>query len=513
MDPDGTGVEFQDLPSMLAFAAKARPDKAALIFEGRTISWGQLHDRVERAAQLLVEAGLRPLDNVAILAESCPAALELFLGTLRAGGCAVPLSGWDDPATSARKLDDARPRVVVLSQRMHPLLSELPGSVSRVALDFGEPGWIGYQGARPTGSVALVRPRPDNPFDIIYSSGTTGIPKGIVHSHRMRSFQVERMARFGLGPDATTLISTPLSSNTTLVALLPALAGGGTVVLMPRFDAGRFLELCEAHRVTHAMLVPVQYRRILDHPRFDSFDSSSFRVKFSTAAPLSVAWKERILACWPGRLVEIYGATEGGCTTLLDAGAHPDKLHTVGWPAEGVEVRILDSRGRPLPAGEVGRIAGRAVSMMSGYHGKPWLTEEITWRDESGRAFYETGDLGRIDPDGCLELSGRRQDVIISGGFNIHPCDLEDVLAAHEAVAEVAVIAVPSERWGETPLALVVLVPGAREGEGDLLDWANARLGKVQRLSAVRLRSELPRDALGKLRRRALREPFLDRAD
>jgi acyl-CoA synthetase (AMP-forming)/AMP-acid ligase II len=354
-----------------------------------------------------------------------------------------------------------------------------------------------------------VRVDPDAPFNLIYSSGTTGTPKGIVQSHRMRWSHVRRGDVFGYGPEAITLQSTPLYSNTTLVSVLPTLALGGTLVLVPKFDAGQFLRLAERHRVTHAMLVPVQYDRILAHPEFDRTDLSSFRMKFCTSAPFSAQLKAEVLRRWPGGLVEYFGMTEGGGTLVLVAHEFPNKLHTVGTPAEGHEIRVVDEQGCEVGRGEVGEIVGWSpMAMMNGYHGRPDATAAAEWHDGAGKRFIRTGDLGSIDADGFFTIVGRRKDVIISGGFNIYPVDLETQLIAHPAVAEAAVVGVPSTRWGETPVAFVVLAPGQTADPEALRAFANARLGNTQRLSDVSLVSALPRSAIGKILKRELRTMY-----
>ena len=210
--------------------------------------------------------------------------------------------------------------------------------------------------------------------------------------------------------------------------------------------------------------------------------------------------------------------TEGGGTCILEAHAHPDKLHTVGRPAPGHDIRLIDDAGHELGAGATGEVVGHSASMMTGYHGQPEKTREAEWFDATGKRFIRTGDVGRFDADGFLTLLDRKKDLIISGGFNVYPSDLEDVLREHPAVQEVAVVGVPSSRWGETPVAFVVLrpaPPGARpDGPAaaqaqlgsDLLAWANARLGKTQRLHRVELLAELPRSAIGKVLKRELRD-------
>ena len=290
--------------------------------------------------------------------------------------------------------------------------------------------------------------------------------------------------------------------------MLPTLYHGGTLVLMAKFDAHRFLQLAETHRVTHAMLVPVQYQRILAQPDFDRFDLSSFKLKLCTSAPLRSAVIADAMARWPGNLREVYGLTEGGISTSLDCAAHPDKWDSVGVPTQGAEVRVIGEDDRELPRGATGEIVGRAISMMRGYVNRPELTREILWTSPEGEVYYRSGDMGRIDEDGFIYILDRRKDMIISGGFNIYPVDLEKVLLSHPAVADATIIGIPSEHWGETPLGLVVLQPDRNETENGILEWANTQLGKSQRLAAIEFRATLPRSAIGKVLKRELRAPY-----
>ena len=277
--------------------------------------------------------------------------------------------------------------------------------------------WLAPYDPRP----APVAIGPHWPFNIIYSSGTTGEPKGIVQPHAMRWAHLQRGPTYGYGADTITVVSTPLYSNTTLVAALPTLALGGTAVLMDKFEPRAFLALAESHRATHAMLVPVQYGRIMALEDFGRHDLSSFRMKFSTSAPFAADLKADVLARWPGGLVEYYGMTEGGGTCVLAAHLHPDKLHTVGVPAPGHDIRLIDDADRELARGETGEVVGRSPAMMTGYHNRPGLTAETEWRDAQGQVFIRTGDVGRFDADGFLVLVDRKKDMVISGGFNIFP--------------------------------------------------------------------------------------------
>ncbi len=375
-----------------------------------------------------------------------------------------------------------------------------------VGLDEGAPGVPHDLFLAPEGSLpAPVAITEDMPFNIIYSSGTTGTPKGIVQSFGMRFGHVARAVAMGYGPETVTLLSTPLYSNTTLVSFFPTLGLGGAAVLMKKFDAVQYLALAQQHRATHTMLVPVQYSRLMARDDFDSYDLSSFVMKFCTSAPFSATLKADVLKRWPGGLIEYFGMTEGGGTCVLIAHIYPDKLHTVGMPAPGHDIRVIDEDGRELPRGEAGELVGRSELVMSGYHNRKDQTDAATWVSPDGLAFIRTGDVGRFDADGFVELMDRKKDMIISGGFNSYPSDLEAVLRQHPDVADVAVVGVPSADWGETPVAFVV----SRGADAAALRaFANERVGKTQRISAVELIDELPRSHIGEILKRDLRDAY-----
>ncbi|WP_067107373.1 class I adenylate-forming enzyme family protein [Sphingopyxis granuli] len=499
--------EFGTFERLFALHAKAFPDACALNCEGEEISYSALDALADRVAASLQRDGVEGRDVVAICASSSIAYVAVFIGTLRAGAAISPLSPTSTPDQLAAMVSDSGATHLFADGSVSRDLAGVEDGITakRVALDDGARGagfadWLLADGAAPT----PVPVEPHWAFNIIYSSGTTGTPKGIVQSHEMRWNHVGRLG--GYGPGSITMISTGLYSNTTLVVFLPALATGGTVVLMPKFDARRFLELSEQHRANYAMLVPVQYRRILDVPDFDRYDLSSYIMKFCTSAPFSAALKAEVLARWPGGLIEWYGMTEGGGSCQLIAHEHPDKLHTVGQPLPGHEIRVIDADGKFAAPGEVGEVVGRSGAMMNGYHNKPDKTAEAEWYSPEGDRYIRTGDLASVDEDGFFTLIGRKKDMIISGGFNIYPVDLEAALVAHDAVREAAVIGVPSRDWGETPVGFVTLVPGG-QAHGDMLrDFANARLGKTQRLSEVRVVDALPRSAIGKILKRELQD-------
>jgi len=503
---------FGLVPHLIHVHAAERPSQLAIVQDERRYTFAELDAEVDRFAASLQREGLKRGDAIAICANTSPEYAIAYIGALRAGVIVAPLAPSSTPDSLATMVADADAKLFFIDASVEktvaPVLQQIKARL--VAFDDSKQGaplstWLSPTGIQPT-PVAIP---PDLPFNIIYSSGTTGTPKGIVQSHAMRWVHVQRAVASEYGPNSVTMIATPLYSNTTLVSFFPTLARGGTVVLMAKFDAEKYLALAAKHRATHTMLVPVQYQRVMALPTFGNYDLSSFKMKQCTSAPFGAALKADILARWPGGLMEVYGMTEGGGTCTLAAHLYPDKLHTVGKPAPGHDIRLVDDNGKEVIPGEVGEVVGASPAMMNGYHNQPKKTAEAEWFDATGKRFIRTGDVGRFDADGFLTLMDRKKDMIISGGFNIYPSDLETVLRGHPDIADVAVIGVPSEKWGETPVAYVVRKPGTSIGEQAITEWNNERVGKTQRLAALLFLEQLPRSAIGKVLKRELRDAFV----
>ncbi|GAA5232738.1 acyl--CoA ligase [Verticiella sediminum] len=510
IDSSSPAAPLPGVPDRVRQQARQRPQATALVCGERRTRYGELDALADRVGAALQRQGLGMGDVVAVCAATSIEYVAVFLGAVRIGVAVAPLPTTVTAESLAAMAQNAPASLVFADAATTPLVRNAGLGELCVMLD-GDLGelapWPGAAAREPQ----PVRIDPRWPFNIIYSSGTTGTPKAIMQTHARRAAQAEHGKAFGYGPDAVTLLATPLYSNTTLVGLFATLAAGGAAVLMPKFDVRGYLELAQRERATHTMLVPVQYHRILAEPEFAAFDLSAFRLKICTGAPCPPELKREAVRRWPGGFMELYGTTEGGGSCVLEAHRYPDKLHTVGRPSGGSEFRVIDDGGRELPAGEAGEIVGRSEVMMDGYHGQAAAGRDLDWFDAQGRRFLRSGDIGYFDPDGFLVLVERKKDMIISDGFNVYPSDLEAQLRQHPGVLEAAVVGVPSERWGETPVGFVVRRAGSDADPQAILQWCNQRLGKIQRLAGVQLVAALPRNPLGKVLKRELRDAYLAR--
>lgn len=506
------------LDSLALFSAN-KPDATALSLLGEApLTWRELEQRSNQLAHALIELDIGPGQRICLLGDNSVVYVLVFLAALKAGVCVVPLPTLISPDALRRMIVEVEPAAVFVSaaywqswQIIAQGMSRTPPSV--VQLDRSSVSVAPLSVYQMFDSRAADRPTVEIAehafFNIIYSSGTTGAPKGIVHTHAFRSAQVRYVATMsGLSSDSRMLAATPMYSNSTITPFVSALTVGAEFVLTTHFSAQGLLEACALLNPTHVALVPVQIERVLDLPTFDAFCPRHPIIKISGAAKLSGDRKRELLQRWPGNLIECYGMSEGGPVTALDATRDIAHLDSVGKPLLDSDVRIIDDHGKEMNCGATGEIVGRSAMMMAGYYMKPDLTRKQEWQDRDGNTYLRTGDLGRFDEADFLHIVDRKKDVIISGGFNIYASDLEDVLKAHSDIADAAVVGVSSREWGETPIAFVQLRPERMTTTDSIREWANQRLGKLQRLAAIEVREELPRSGLGKVLKRQLREEF-----
>lgn len=498
-------AEFGSFPGLIQAWGAHRGDAPALHDGVITLSWRETADRVERIAARFQADGLERGQAVAILGTSTVDYALVFLAAIRAGGCAAPLTTSASPGQLAGMAADSGAMHLFIDRAKLDELGDFTLPIARqIVLDEELESFMAPAGT----AAASFDPVEGDPFNIIYSSGTTGVPKGIVHSHGMRWRQMTFRAAMNYGTDSRTLTSTPLYSNTTMAVFLPTMYSGGCASIMGKFDTEKWLQRAQDESVTHTMLVPVQYRRLMQFDRFADFDLSALKMKYCTSAPFPADLKAEVLKRMPGGLIEIYGMTEGGLACIFPVHEFPDKLHTVGRPAPGHFLKVLDEAGHEVPPGVAGELVGKSSTMMLGYKNQPDKTREGYWTNpEDGSTWQRMGDVGRVDEEGFVELVGRTKDVIISGGFNIFPIDLEAELAKDDRVIEAAVVGVPSESWGETPVGFVVLKCGVTdEVLEDIRTVANSRLGKTQRVAELYAIDEMPRSHIGKLLKTDLRE-------
>jgi acyl-CoA synthetase (AMP-forming)/AMP-acid ligase II len=505
------------LPDLVALHGKWRGARTALIEGERRLTWRQFERETARAANGLAALGLRSGDRVAVLMDNSLEMVILLFGILRFGGAAVPLNVSISDSAVARMIEDADARALFASGRHCRRIQELRAHSEavaravRVALSSAEPGWTEFNawlGAQSPEWHATVDPQQE--CNIIYSSGTTGSPKGIVHTHRSRMhWAVDLALVLRYRSDCVTLCSLGLFSNITWVAMLCTVLVGGTLVVMPSFDAAAAIELMARERISHGTFVPVQLKRLLGVADLERHDLSSLEAFMCCGSPLALDVKREFPRRFDCHLIELYGLTEGLCTILAPEDFER-KIESVGQPFIGTDLRIIGDDDQEVPQGQAGEIVGFSPLLMSGYHGNDAASGEATWTDPQGRRWLRTGDLGRLDADGFLYIVDRKKDMILSGGQNIYPADIEAVMRTHPGVAEVAVIGVRSLQWGETPVAVVVPMPNVQLAEQALIEWTNARVGKQQRIRGVICRLSLPRNANGKVLKRELRHELAD---
>ena len=501
-----------ELASLINRQARFRGAASALTFEGQTHSYLQFAERVNRTANALAGLGIRRGDKVASLLGNCRELVELTFAMPSLGAVNVPLSPLLMGPGLRSLLADAQASALVTQVSMLPVIDsirdELPQVLHRriVLADGAEPGCFSLAELRSAASDAPPRATvtQDDLFNIMYTSGTTGVPKGIMHTHFVRAMYALLMgAAWRMTPESVVLHTGSIVFNGAHTTLMPCFHLGAHYVLARQFDAAEAIGLIERHRVTHTMMVPAQIVALLDEPGFAPERLASLQMILSLGAPLHEQQKERLNRLLPGRFYELYGLTEG-FVTILDVTDSVRKAGSVGVPPPFFSMRIAREDGTDCATGEIGEIVGRGPILMSGYHNRPDLTEKAI-----RKGWLLTGDMGYVDDEGYLHLVDRKKDMIDSGGVKVYPRDVEEIAARHPAVAEVAVFGVPDEKWGETPVAAVILRADAHVTEGELRDWINSHVAaRYQRVSQVLLRKDFPRSAAGKTLKREMRAPF-----
>lgn len=501
-------LPWTDVPTFGAIVSRhaaERPDAIALRFGARSWTYAALDAHANRMANALLRDGFAPGQRIAYLGRNHDAIPLLALALSRAGLIFVPLNWRLAPLEIAHILADSGAALLILADGFD---TPSPGIATLLVERVFDARWLGDDVA-PATIVA-----PTDTALMIYTSGTTGLPKGVMLSHRslfgtstLRS--AAAVAWDDWSVEDVTLVPVPLAHIGGFGMLARTLFFGGEVVIQPGFDPGDVLHAIEHQRISKLGLVPTALQMVIDHPRSRAVDYARIRTIVYGAAPITAELLREAIAVFGCEFAQSYGMTEtsGTCIALppQDHAVTPTpRMRSAGRALPGTEVRIIDPAGRPLPPGEVGEILIRCISVMTGYWNMPEATAQVLGAD----GWYRTGDAGYFDDDGYLFIKDRVKDMIVSGAENIYPAEVENALAGHPDIAEVAVIGVPDPHWGEAVKAIVVPVDGRAIDPASVIAWVRCRIADFKTPKSVDVVAGLPHNASGKVQKAELRKAY-----
>ena len=497
-------------------APRTNPAREAVRFGDAALTYDQLDDRSSRLAAGLVRRGLQKGDRVAILMHNRLEWVELFFALAKAGAVMVPLNYLLRPQELQYILDDCGASWLVCEDGLFGALSDLAVSdITVVMVGEERDATVAYETLVTEGDSEIDdRGDLDDLFLLQYTSGTTGFPKGAMHTHSTVLWNtVHQIPDFGVTADDVYLVVPALCWAAGFHDLaLATLWAGGRVVLHPStgFDASSFLETIERERVSKTLLVPSVLKRVLGAPDFDQRDLSCLQLVISGGEPVPVPAIEEFTRRLPGcTMAQVYGMSEfPTLMLLLDSSDATRKAGSTGKACRAAEIRVVETDGRDAPPGTPGEIIVRSPACMTGYYGNPDATKSIL-----ADGWLHTGDLATVDDEGYVFIAGRSKDMIITGGLNVYPAEVERVIASHEAVVEAAVVGLPDDRWGEIGCAFVTLAPGTTLTGDELGAWLKGQLASFKIPKRFQPGYEpLPRTTSGKVQKFRLRDRYADTA-
>ncbi len=499
------------LDTILRRLARERGTKVALRYGDEVLTYAELDARACRVSNGLAAAGVRPGDRVAWVGKNCAAYFEFLAGAVKAGAVTVPVNWRLAAPEIAYVLGDAQAKLVITEPEFAAAAAPA-GGVAPIVCGGPTDGYARWRDAQPDHDTGSTAAWADGLLQM-YTPGTTGRPKGAVLSHRSilglrEGMTQERMPSwYEWAETDVSLIAMPIAHVSGTGWALWSLQHGASGVITREFDPHAVFDLMVEHCINKILMVPTALQIAVRHPRARCTDFSFLKYMCYGAAPMPLALLRECIEVFGCGFVQMYGMTEtAGAIVALWPDDHEAeggaRLASVGRPLPGVELRIVDAAGQPLPAGEIGEIATRSLANMTGYYNLPTATAETI----EGDGWLHTGDAGYLDADGYLFLKDRIKDMIISGGENVYPTEVENAIYGHPDVAEVAVIGVPDAKWGESVKAIVVPKPGTKPDAADIIAWARARIAAYKSPKSVEFVAALPRNASGKILRRELRE-------
>ncbi len=517
--------EFLDLSALLV------PERTAIAFEGKRYSYAELKERANRLADALNRLGLAKGDRAAILEVNCNQYVEACFATVRLGAIFVPLNFRVRQDELTYLVGEAEPKVLFVGSRYVSMVREvqlqLPSVKHFIIIGGAYEGMQSYERLLDSGSPddqTFAEVKDEDIAVLMFTAGTTGFPKGVPQEHNAySSYVLSNVDPPDMeAPAETNLLVMPLYHVAGMQALMASIYGGRTIALMRQFDEKEWFETVQREKATRVMVVPTMLKRIVEYPDFDKYDLSSVRVLTYGAAFCPYEVLKEAIERFPGRaLINAFGGTETSSTiaalraedqiiTGKESAAEKEKklkrlAGSIGLPLDDVEIQVRDEKGEKLAPGKTGEIVVRGARIMKGY----WKDEEKTKKAFTADGWYRTGDMGYKDEEGYIYLTGRADDVIVRGGENIGPSEVESVLSSHPKIEEAGVIGVKDVEWGQQVRAIVRLKKGESATEAEIIDFTRPRLAGFKRpTSIVFVSEELPKTSTGKILRRRLREQY-----